>query len=96
MRFECVLVHWHWGIPQFSDPKNGPWGLWFSAAVAVNPPLGTHQLLEYDVDLEASPLERYANVYFDFLQRRGERGLKAFQETYQAETLTGNMKNGLV
>jgi len=58
--------------------------LWFSAAVAVNPPLGTHQLLEYDVDLEASPLERYTNVYFDFLQRRGERGLKAFQETYQA------------
>lgn len=58
--------------------------LWLSTAVAVDPPLGTHQLLEYDVDLETSPLQRYAKVYEDFLQRRGARGLKAFRETYQA------------
>ena len=68
-------------------------GLWLSTAVAVDPPLGTHQLLEYDVDLETSPLQRYAKVYEDFLQRRGARGLKAFRETYQAETLISLIGN---
>lgn len=48
-------------------------------ALAVLP--SQHHLLDYDVDLEVDPSERYAKVWEDFLQQRGS---KAFEQTYEA------------
>eukprot|EP00434_Breviolum_minutum_P043251 symbB.v1.2.038544.t1/scaffold6031.1/size21590/1 len=51
----------------------------FPVALAVLP--SQHHLLDYDVDLEVDPSNRYAKVWEDFLQQRGS---KAFEQTYEA------------
>eukprot|EP00930_Biecheleria_cincta_P100650 TRINITY_DN92264_c0_g1_i1.p1 TRINITY_DN92264_c0_g1~~TRINITY_DN92264_c0_g1_i1.p1 ORF type:complete len:447 (+),score=81.58 TRINITY_DN92264_c0_g1_i1:51-1391(+) len=43
-------------------------------------PLREHELLRYDVDLDAEPKLRYGKVLADFLQKRGP---SAFAETYR-------------
>mmetsp|Transcript_48991 Transcript_48991/g.116534 ORF Transcript_48991/g.116534 Transcript_48991/m.116534 type:complete len:458 (-) Transcript_48991:77-1450(-) len=45
----------------------------------ASPPLGEHKLLEYEVDLETAPAQRYASALKDFLRRHG---VGAFLETY--------------
>ena len=75
-----ISLDWQLLASKACKIRGRTWGLWCTSVAA---PLGTHQLLEYDVDLETPPAVRYSGVIDDFLKRRGERGLKAFQETYQ-------------
>lgn len=54
--------------------------LLFVGLVTAKVPLREHELLRYEVDLEAEPKARYGKVLADFLQKRGPA---AFVETYR-------------
>jgi len=64
---------------------------WFFLAIVVldtvaahTAPPPQHEILRYDVDMDADPGTRYAHVWSDFLRRRG---IAAFQQTYAAWNL---------
>lgn len=56
------------------------WWLLLAAGDAAAIPLPEHEILRYDVDLDAGPGVRYAHVWKDFLSKRGA---SAFQQTYK-------------